>query len=829
MPAESRSNVFRFDRVVVEPRQRRVLVDGKVTPVAGRGLDLLLMLVERAGELVHKDEIFERVWPGLVVEEGNLQVQVSALRKLIGAAAIETVPGHGYRFVSKVETSQEDESHFDTRSNLPRPLTTFVGDENRLNDCAQLLRKSRLLTVTGAGGLGKTRLSLEMAMACGSEFSDGTWFVDLSPITDPRLVSEAVALVVGVADQAAERLLEAVQRFMRHRHALLILDNCEHLLRGCAEVVGALLRACSNLTVVATSREPLHLQGEAIFPLPALSLPPIHRDSTLKTMAGYESVRLFVERASAVNPNFRLTEANRDAVCEICARTEGIPLALELAAARVRALSVEAIAARLHDRFRLLKNADRTAASRHETLRATIDWSYGLLDEAEKRVFERLSVFAGGWTLAAAEVVGAGGSIDRDDVLDLHSRLVDKSLVCMDVEGERYRMLETVRDYASERLEQLGEPDDARIRHFDCYVALAEVAEPHMLGPDEDAWHDRCNVERQNFLATYTYARNHPAKAESGLRLAYGLRRWICRGAFDVGRPVLSELLAMPDAAARNAHRCRGLIAAGFLSYYKGAYPDAIRYADEARSIAHELGSMALAAEAMNTLGLSYLGVDDRAAARARIDEAAIFAQDAGTRALLLDVLNSSAELYAIEGELDRAEPLYEQVLRFAEEIGSGDWKITALMNLTRVAISRSASPQAASRLRSAVEAGGQAGLIRWAPYLLTWGSALAAILDEAETAARLYGAATKSYSERSMLREPADERALAPCIAASKASLGDTAFAYHEAEGAAMRAEDAMAALTQWLAETTTRLRNPPSERAAQPAVTPRSSRGKR
>jgi predicted ATPase/DNA-binding winged helix-turn-helix (wHTH) protein len=812
MPAASRFKQYRWDRAVLIPGQRKLLVDGIVAPITARAFDLLTLLAERAGQLVMKDEIFERVWAGVIVEESNLAVQISALRKILGSAAIENIPGRGYRFLSKVEASDADELSHEARSHLPRPLTSFVGHGDHIAQCARLLHSSRLLTVTGIGGLGKTRLSVEMANACGQDYADGVWFVDLAPITDPRLVSQAVALVVGVADQAAERMLEAIQKFIRNRRALLILDNCEHLLRGCAEFVGVLLHACAQLTVLATSREPLHLQGEAIFPLPALSFPNAGLDLKVEDVAKYEAVRLFVERATAVSPNFELTEGNQRAVREICMRVDGIPLALELAAARVRVLSVEAIAERLNDRFRLLKNNDTTAPSRQQTLRATIDWSYDLLSPPEQALLGRLAVFAGGWTFAAAEAVGAGNDTDADDVLDLYSRLVDKSLVAVEHNGARYRMLETVREYASARLEASGEAQDARACHLKYYLSLAEEAAPNFVGPHENAWHYRCDLERQNLVAAYRFGLRDHTDAQPALRLVYGVRRWICRGAFDVGRPVLAELLARPGAQARDVYRCRALVGAAFLSYYKGAYDDAICYGEEGFSIARELDIPALAADARNHMALGYLGKGDRASVGTHFDDAASLARLGGDKDVLTDALNSMAELCAIDGDLDKAERVYGEVLELATNAGAANQKIVSLLNLARIAISRGASLRAATLLRDAIEIGGEVGTARNAQNFLGFGAGLAALVADGPSAARFYGASNSRFADVSQHREPADEGALMPCIAKARAAIGPAVFARHEAVGFAMRTEEATMEFQQWLADLIARLQPPPS-----------------
>ena len=311
---------------------------------------------------------------------------------------------------------------------------------------------------------------------------------------------------------------------------------------------------------------------------------------------------------------------------EICARVDGIPLALELAAAHVRSLPIETIAERLHDRFRLLKGRDSTAPTRQQTLRATIDWSYDLLTEPEHRVLQRSSVFAGGWTLPAAEAVCGGGEIDPADVFNLHSSLVEKSLVTVEGDGSRYNLLETVRQYAQERFEAACDGDSTRTRHLDYLVGLAEQAEPHLIGPEEDDWLATFDLERQNLLAAYAWSRQVPGGAAAALRMVYGLRRWMCRGAFDLGRPVLARELAETHVSEDTRLRGRGLVAAAFLSYFAGRYEDTCRYGEEAIAVAKELGDVALAADAMCISGSGYLS-GERAAARRHLDEGLVLAR----------------------------------------------------------------------------------------------------------------------------------------------------------------------------------------------------------
>jgi predicted ATPase/transcriptional regulator with XRE-family HTH domain len=369
------------------------------------------------------------------------------------------------------------------RTNLPVQLTSLIGREREQREVRALLGAARLVTLTGAGGAGKTRLALAVAEAMLSEYPEGIWLVELAPLADPALVVQAVAQVLGLREEPGRPLLGTLLASLKERRLLLVLDNCEHLVMACASLSEGLLRACADLRILATSREALAVPGETTYRVPSLAVPDPEHPPGLKDLAGYAAVRLFVARAQSRRPDFRLGAQNARAVAAICARLDGMPLAIELAAARVGSLPVEAIAARLADRFRLLTGGPRTAVSRQQTLRATLDWSCDLLAEGERRLLARLSVFAGGCTLEAAEAICSGSGVEERDVLDLLARLVDRSLVLLEEaepEGEwgRYRLLETVRRYGRERLEAQEDAVAVRRRHAAHYLALAEEAEP---------------------------------------------------------------------------------------------------------------------------------------------------------------------------------------------------------------------------------------------------------------------------------------------------------------------------------------------------------------
>ena len=398
-----------FDRFVLQPAERRLLANGVPVPIGPRAFDVLSLLVEHAGHLVSKDLLLTTVWPRVVVEENALQVQISALRKVLGRAAIATVSGRGYRFTLGVdtETSLPTTGHGQGLASgaLPQALTSFVGREKELVELTRLVREARLLTLTGAGGCGKTRLALRLAIGVTSMFADGVWLVELAALTDPAAVPNATAQVLGLQVSPTTPPTQAIANHLGPRRVLLVLDNAEHLRDACAQLADTLLKHCPHASMMVTSRESLGITGELTFRVPSLSVPAPGNDDTPELVVQYESVRLFVSRARLQRPHFAVTALNAAAIASICRRLDGIPLAIELAAARIRAMAPEEIDRRLDRRFSLLTDGSRTALPRHRTLQSLIDWSYDLLDDAEKVMFSRVSVFADGWTLDAAEQI----------------------------------------------------------------------------------------------------------------------------------------------------------------------------------------------------------------------------------------------------------------------------------------------------------------------------------------------------------------------------------------------------------------------------------------
>ncbi len=477
-------------------------------------------------------------------------------------------------------------------NNLPIALSSFVGRGREISEVEALLAGNRLLTLTGPGGSGKTRLALRVASRVLEGFEDGAWLVELAPLSDPGLVIRAVAFVLGVREGPGGSLLEVLSDHLRSRRLLLVLDNCEHLVGASASLAEALLRRCRNLSVLATSREALGVTGEAVFAVPPLALPDPRRPPAVEGLPEYEAARLFVERARAVNHGLSLTEENASAVAQVCCRLDGMPLAIELAAARAKALSIEQISSRLDDAFRLLKGgASRTAMARQRTLRATMDWSYGLLTEEERALLRRLSVFAGGFTLEAAEAVGAGGGIEEAGVLDLLASLVDKSLVPLEDRGggARYRLLETVRQYASEKLGAEAEEKGAGGRHARYYLALAEEAEPELKGERQEEWLERLEGDNDNLRAAMRFLLDAD-EVDTSLRLAWALWLfWWYRSHHEEGRHYADEVLTKGYSLSVG-QRAKVAWIRGVTSYGRESAEEAAQLCQESVNLFREAG-----------------------------------------------------------------------------------------------------------------------------------------------------------------------------------------------------------------------------------------------
>ncbi len=477
-------------------------------------------------------------------------------------------------------------------TNLPIPLSSFIGRRREMAEIKQLLATTRLVTFAGAGGSGKTRLAIQVATDLLDSFKDGVWWVELGGLAEESLVPQQVAKALGVREAPNAPLVEMLASFLREKQLLLVIDNCEHVIGACARLAASLLGAGPNLKILATSREALRINGETVFQVPTLAVPP----STAALLSGdmeCESVRLFVERARAAKSDFALTEQNARAIAQICQRLDGIPLAIELAVARTTLLTPEQIAARLDDRFNLLTHGSRAALPRQQTLRATIDWSYDLLSEEERVLFRRLAIFAGGGTLNATEAICAGEGIDATDVMDLLGRLIDQSLIVVDEQGGemRYRFLETIRQYAREKLDASGETKSIRDRHLEFFRRFSEQAEPKIISAEQLEWLARVEAELENLRAAFTWAQAD-GSVEAGFCIAYALFHfWIYRVYCREVRERVEKLLAKPEAAMNIEAHAKGLLMAGVMAYFMSDFACVHTRLEQSQLLWQQLGA----------------------------------------------------------------------------------------------------------------------------------------------------------------------------------------------------------------------------------------------
>jgi predicted ATPase len=636
-------------------------------------------------------------------------------------------------------------------SNLPAQPGPFVGRDEELAEVIGAVEMSRVVTLTGVGGVGKTRLALQAAAELLPRFRDGAWLVELAPVIEPEALVEVVARALDVAERQGQPLAASVTDFLRAKRLLVLLDNCEHILDAVAAFVGGIVAACPQVTVLATSREGLRAQGERVVIVPALGLPPSEAD--VESALSADAVRLFVERAAEAKGRFELTAANAPAVARLVRRLDGIPLALELAAARVRSLTPAELADRLDERFRLLAGGQRTAVERHQTLRRAIDWSYDLLTPPEQAALNRTAVFAGDFGLDAAEAIVAGDGIEAIDIVDLSGHLVDKSLVLAeDRDGTtRYRLLETIRQYAQERLEAAGEAELVRRHHAEHYAGFAAAAGAGLRGRDEVAWTERVDTELDNLRAAVAWAvgtgdtdlalRVVAPFVLGGTRAGYAAGAWAAAAASVPGaeaHPLYPQVLAFSGFAAATAGNqpggletcrralaaadalgvddralCRVLsFAAGVAGYDVGSDevgPLAERYVELARSIGDDFEL----AQALCLAWVRHVRAGDVAAAAELTDEALAVARRLGSPSALCYALFTSGTVRL--GNPGQALPYFEQALAAAEQVGSPLGTGMALHLTAVVHVEQGdwvgAAPYVARSIRSYNRAGDRSGL----------------------------------------------------------------------------------------------------------------------
>jgi predicted ATPase/class 3 adenylate cyclase len=713
-------------------------------------------------------------------------------------------------------------------NNLPVHLTSFVGREHEKVEVRGLLATARLLTLTGSGGAGKTRLALAVAAEVVDDFADGVWLVELAPLSDPTLVPKAVASVLSVPEQPGRSLSDTLVDFLRSKTLILVLDNCEHLLTACSTLVDLLIRASRTLRILATSREGLGITGEMTYRVPSLSLPDLRQPGDPEHLLQYEAVRLFAERAALSKPAFTITRANARAVAEVCHRLDGIPLAIELAAARLNILSVEQILARLADRFRLLTGGSRTALPRQQTLRAVMDWSYGLLGEPERAVLRRLSVFAGGFTLEAAEAICGNDGVGAGNILDLIAHLADKSLIIVDDQdgGMRYRLLETVRQYGRDRLLEEDDAAAVRTRHRNVFLTLAEEAEPRLFGADEATLVEQLETEHDNLRAALAWSLES-GDADPGLRLSAALGTfWHRNGHWTEGREWLTRTLEAGVGGGRGP-KAKAFSAAANLAWAQGDLTLARTLGHQALALRRQLDDKHGIAGALRSLGSTSLFSGDTTQAMIHLEESLRLSREIGDRYGVASALRVMGWVAITRRTYPEAARCADEIMVLYRAVGFERGIAYALEILGLVASAEREDARAAALLEDCVEiyrtvkdrdgvAMGQALLghvIRVAGdhrravrlfrecirankemgnrrviFPLEELALISASRGDSERAARLFGAVEGQRKAGSIA--PTGPSTFYEGLAAVRATLGEAQFAAASAEGRAMTRE---------------------------------------
>lgn len=665
-------------------QRRELLMHGIPVTLGQRAIEVLLTLVSRAGQLVTKDEIMSEVWPGVIVEENNLQVHISALRKALGSAGdaksfLLTVAGRGYRFIAPVEVEGPiaaaarapviAEQAPARTTNLPKQLTSFIGRQREREQIAEQLQRSRLVTLTGPGGVGKTRLAIELGWELTTGYPDGVWLVELAPLQDAQLVLTTILDVVGI-EKAGVATLPFAAAALDDKHLLLILDNCEHVIGEAAAVAEALLRAAPCLSILATSRERLAIDGETVLRVPPLKLPEGATNLTAAEAGAFEAVALFAERARALGEDWSFTDTTANAVVSLCRRLDGLPLAIEMAVPRLRMLSLAQLQDSLNERFQVLSAGRRTAQPRHRTLQAVIEWSYALLSDEEKVLLQQVSVFAGNAGLDAITAITGGAEHPGSRISDLLLSLIEKSLVVAEraQDGIRYRLLESNRDFA---WQMLG-PDAALLlqrRHADYYRArLAQATAEWETTPGE-RWLDRYGADIDELRAALLWAFGPQGDAGLGFDLVGNSHvMWGELGLTDEHRRWVQEALKRTDDATPKSAVAR------LLSWHAGDvkeiddpsdYDDAVR----AAGLHAELGDAFAEGQTLLRAGCTHLISGGDEGREELLRKAQKLLEPFGVTKSMARCFSALASARLLAGDLPQARELHEKALSISRQI----------------------------------------------------------------------------------------------------------------------------------------------------------------
>jgi predicted ATPase/transcriptional regulator with XRE-family HTH domain len=680
------------------------------------------------------------------------------------------------------------------RSNLPATFTSLIGRDKDIAAVQDYLTHPdiRLVTLIGAPGIGKTRLSIASARESLAQFSDGAFFVALAPLDQPSLISSAISQALGYvekSDLAAEKhLMEGVG----NKQMLLVLDNCEHLIEDIARLASSLLSACSRLKILITSREALGIPGEWLYSVPALELPKEYSIVDVETISEFPALVLFAERARAARSDFALNTKNIRAVASICSQLDGLPLAIELIAARVKTLSIEQIAARLDGRFALLTSGSRTASSRQQTLRATLDWSYELLTETERELFRQLSVFVGGFTLDALKSVALLDS--NQSILETLSRLVDKSLLLVEQQGQpRCRFLEPIRQYAKDKLNETGESNLIQDRHLNYYLRVAEEAEPHLFGVGQQDWMNRLELDHDNLRVALAWSLERN-QIEAGLKMAGALAWfWHSKGNLSEGSRWLEKMLT-PDHGVRGTERAKALRASSMIARDMGDYIRSKAFADSSITLYREIGDNRGAGLALVELGAALHFEGNQEEAIELLQESLHLLQSTGEmwETAYAQVLLGDAWFRL--GDIERAATQWEASLRLTRELGDYSLMAWSLGGLADIARLHREYNHAIEMFKESLSIYRDLGNKLEPPLTLEALALVAVALGDAKRAAHLWGAASAWREAINELLPPSYQRDYAASMTQARTQLGEKVYASAWSEGYAMSPEQAIA-----------------------------------
>ena len=779
-------------------------VEREVERAVSKGITVIPFRIENP-PLSKTMEYFISVSHWLEAETGPLEGHLVRLSIAVRDTLAQIVSGIGV--MPSAPHSQAAPSSA-APNNLPQSVTSFIGRDGEIDEALDLLQTARVLTLVGPGGTGKTRLSIELARHILGQFPDGVYQVELAPVTDPALVPQTVLAALSVQEVLGRPVTDIICDYARSRKLLLVLDNCEHLITACARFALTLTTTCQGVYVIATSREALDIQGEVLFRVPTLSLPPVTVETPEELMQ-YEAARLFVERAKASHPEFVVTPEHVRAVADICRRLDGIPLALELAAARVKAMPVDQIASHLDQAFRLLTGGGRGAVPRHQTLREMVDWSYDLLSETERAFFDRLSVFNGLFTLDAAQSVCSDAEIDEWQVLDLLTELVDKSLVeYRDQGGEgRYVLLETMRQYGYEKLCGSGEDVDViRSRHRDWFVDLASKASIELRGPDQRRWIELLEAEYGNVRSAIdwclrdqdpvdmTNAGASSASVDKALDMCTNLTLfWLIRGYMTEGIDWLERSLALPGSG-QSDKRVGALNSLALLWHWHGNGARAKELSEEIVALSRPIGEKRYLSLALTMLAV--LDMDDAQfeSAADYCEEGIVLAQEAGDNWAYLVALHFRGFLAMFRGDLDRAETVLAECIEIGRKFG--DWLLVAhsTQGLAGVKLRKGDLGVAKSLFLESLKDNEMLRYRRGMGESLDGLAQVALRNGDPTRAAELFGAVEALQQAINIPRQPCDVPNYQRALADVKAALSDTDFADAWSRGRCLSLEQALA-----------------------------------